>query len=67
MFHLDLIEKRAATAQITAAIAASAGAKDVTFPDPDALRTEYDDWLNTTPGPVDVEKRELMRALGVAE
>lgn len=66
MAHLDVIERRAATAQIMAAIALANGAKDVEMPDPDVMRAHFDEWLVGEPKAIDREKYELMHALGVA-
>lgn len=65
-YHLDLIERRTATAQLMAMTAASAGAKDLTMPDPDDARAGFDEWLLKEPTATDIEKRELMAVMGVA-
>jgi hypothetical protein len=64
--HVDIIERRTATQQIVAVTALAAGAKDVTIPDPDQARAEYDAYLVAEPSQVDQTQRRTLRALGVA-
>lgn len=66
--HLDLIERRAATAQLAAVIQRSIGGGEVEAPDPDVLRRRYLAALAEPPrvsSAADVEQAQLHAAFGV--
>lgn len=66
MLQVEQLERRVATEQIIAAVAMSAGAKNVKMPDPDEVRSRFDAALREEPKMVDRDELALRRRLRVA-
>lgn len=64
--HIDILEERARGDRIITGIAQAMGTEGIDLIDLNQVRADYDEYLNSPPDqPVDVEKLELMRALGI--
>lgn len=66
MIQVEELERRALAERQAAVTALAAGARDVTVPDPDELRRDFDAALRRAPKMLDPVEFELRRRLGVA-
>jgi hypothetical protein len=66
LLQVEALERRVTAERLVAVTAMAGGAKDVTMPDPDKVRAEFDAALEAEPRVVAVDELALRRRLGVA-